>query len=196
VGTGSRSAPRARQPISGDRFECSAARRLGTIHFPYGQKIETTERVAQRLSWSAGSKADLRCPSLMQRDVRRPVAALDLLAGATWTGIVTPRIRCLVELSRRLLMIVAQEPSQPLAALHRLRATIVCIPSKQQDVAFALMVPLRNRRPSMPSLTTTLGGTIAAVCSRCRSLRDLRIRHGQAGPATCRSDSGRSPTDD
>src|SRR5437762_3329218 len=28
---------------------------------------------------------------------------------------------------------------------------------------------LANRRPSMPSLTTTLGGTIAAVCSRCRS---------------------------
>jgi len=32
----------------------------------------------------------------------------------------------------------------------------------------------------MPSLITTLGGTIAAVCSRCRSQRNLRIRHGQA----------------
>jgi len=31
----------------------------------------------------------------------------------------------------------------------------------------------------MPSLITTLGGTIAAVCSRCRSQRNLRIRHGQ-----------------
>jgi putative transposase len=30
--------------------------------------------------------------------------------------------------------------------------------------------------PPMPSLTTTLGGTIAAVCSRCRSQRNFRIR--------------------
>jgi len=30
---------------------------------------------------------------------------------------------------------------------------------------------LANRRPPMPSLTTTRGGTIAAVCSRCRSQR-------------------------
>jgi hypothetical protein len=29
-------------------------------------------------------------------------------------------------------------------------------------------------------LITTLGGTIAAVCSRCQSQRNLRIRHGQA----------------
>jgi hypothetical protein len=36
----------------------------------------------------------------------------------------------------------------------------------------------------MPSLTTTLGGTIAAVCSRCRSRRNLRIRHGQVATAT------------
>jgi hypothetical protein len=34
----------------------------------------------------------------------------------------------------------------------------------------------------MPSLTTTLGGTIAAVCSRCQSRRNLRIRHGHATP--------------
>jgi hypothetical protein len=39
---------------------------------------------------------------------------------------------------------------------------------------------LANRRPPMPSLITTLGGTIAAVCSRCQSQRNLRIRHGQA----------------
>ena len=38
---------------------------------------------------------------------------------------------------------------------------------------------LANRRPPLPSLLTTLGGTIAAVCSRCRSRRNLRIRHGQ-----------------
>jgi hypothetical protein len=38
---------------------------------------------------------------------------------------------------------------------------------------------LANRRPPMPSLTTMLGGTVAAVYSRCRSQRDLRIRHGQ-----------------
>jgi hypothetical protein len=38
---------------------------------------------------------------------------------------------------------------------------------------------LANCRPPMPSFTTTLGGTTAAVCSRCRSQRNLRIRHGQ-----------------
>src|SRR5262245_13481281 len=38
---------------------------------------------------------------------------------------------------------------------------------------------LANRRPPTPSLTTTRGGTIAAVYSRCQSQRDLRIRHGQ-----------------
>ena len=38
---------------------------------------------------------------------------------------------------------------------------------------------LANRRPPMPSLTTTRGGTIAAVCSRCQSRRNLRIRQGQ-----------------
>ena len=40
----------------------------------------------------------------------------------------------------------------------------------------------------MPSLTTTLGGTIAAVCSRCRSRRNLRIRHGQGLARTRRCD--------
>jgi hypothetical protein len=39
---------------------------------------------------------------------------------------------------------------------------------------------LANRRPPMPSLPTTLGDTIAADCFRCRSRRDLRIRHGHA----------------
>src|SRR5215468_1088969 len=33
--------------------------------------------------------------------------------------------------------------------------------------------------PVRPSLPTTHGGTIAAVCSRCRSRRNLRIRHRQ-----------------
>jgi transposase InsO family protein len=38
---------------------------------------------------------------------------------------------------------------------------------------------LANRRPPPPSLTATPGGAIAAVCSRCRLRRNLRIRHGQ-----------------
>jgi putative transposase len=37
---------------------------------------------------------------------------------------------------------------------------------------------LANRCPPTPSLTTTLGGTIAAVYSRCRLQLKLRIRHG------------------
>src|SRR5262245_3556727 len=39
---------------------------------------------------------------------------------------------------------------------------------------------LANRRPPLPSFTATHGGTIAAVCSRCRSQHNLRIRHGHA----------------
>jgi len=38
---------------------------------------------------------------------------------------------------------------------------------------------LANRRPPMPSSTTTRCGTIAAVYSRCQSQRDLRMRLGQ-----------------
>src|SRR5262245_63422216 len=38
---------------------------------------------------------------------------------------------------------------------------------------------LASRHPHMPSLTATLGGPIAVVCSRCRSRRNLRIRHGR-----------------
>src|SRR5262249_33783176 len=38
---------------------------------------------------------------------------------------------------------------------------------------------LANRRPPLPPLPATLGGIIAAVFSRCRSRRNLRIRHGQ-----------------
>jgi len=32
-----------------------------------------------------------------------------------------------------------------------------------------------NRRPPMPSLIITLGGTIAAVCSRCQSQRNYEF---------------------
>ena len=46
----------------------------------------------------AGSKADFGCPSLMKRDVRRPVAALEFLAGAAWTWIVAARSRRCVSL--------------------------------------------------------------------------------------------------
>ena len=34
---------------------------------------------------------------------------------------------------------------------------------------------LANRRPAMPSLITTLGGIIAAVCSRCQSQRNYEF---------------------
>ena len=34
---------------------------------------------------------------------------------------------------------------------------------------------LANRRPTMPSLITTLGGIIAAVCSRCQSQRNYEF---------------------
>ena len=44
--------------------------------------------------------------------------------------------------SRRLSMIVAQEPTQSLAAAHRPLAAAVRVPRKQQDVALPLMIPL------------------------------------------------------
>ena len=34
---------------------------------------------------------------------------------------------------------------------------------------------LANQRPPMPSLITTLGGLIAAVCSRCQSRRNYEF---------------------
>jgi len=44
--------------------------------------------------------------------------------------------------SRRLTMIVAQEPTQSLATMHRPLAAAVRVPRKQQDVALPLVVPL------------------------------------------------------
>ena len=37
-------------------------------------------------------------------------------------------------------MVIAQEPAQPLAALHGLRVTNVRIQGKQQDITFPLMI--------------------------------------------------------
>ena len=44
--------------------------------------------------------------------------------------------------SRRLTMIVAQEPTQSLATMHRPLAAAVRVPRKQQDVALPLVIPL------------------------------------------------------
>jgi hypothetical protein len=44
--------------------------------------------------------------------------------------------------SRGLLMVITQEPTQVLAALNRSRATNVCIPREQQNIALSLMIPL------------------------------------------------------
>src|SRR6266536_4825022 len=40
---------------------------------------------------------------------------------------------------------------------------------------------LANRYPPMPSLTTTLGGTIAAVCFRCQSQRNYEFAMDRRG---------------
>ena len=50
------------------------------------------------------------CRGLMQRDVGRPVAALELLAGATWAWVVSAGIRRLVELSQSVSRGPAGEP--------------------------------------------------------------------------------------
>src|ERR1700730_7739747 len=44
--------------------------------------------------------------------------------------------------SGRLLMVIAQEPTQSLATLHRPLAVDVCIAREQQDVVLALMIAL------------------------------------------------------
>jgi hypothetical protein len=61
--------------------------------------------------------------------------------------------------SRGLLMVITQEPIKSLAALHRLLATNVRIPRKQQDIALPLMIPF-----SMEMLDTF------AQCSPQRAL--------------------------
>src|SRR5271166_6151559 len=44
--------------------------------------------------------------------------------------------------SRRFAVVITQEPTQSLAALHRPLATNVRIPREQQDIALPLMIPL------------------------------------------------------
>src|ERR1035437_4184219 len=44
--------------------------------------------------------------------------------------------------SRSLLMVITQEPTQPLATLHRLLTTRSRAPTEQQDVGLPLMIPL------------------------------------------------------
>ena len=39
-------------------------------------------------------------------------------------------------------MVIAQKPTEPLAALHSLLAPDVRFPREQQDIALALMIPL------------------------------------------------------
>ena len=46
---------------------------------------------------------------------------------------------------------------------------------------------LANRRPPMPSLITTLGGIIAAVCSRCQSQRNYEFAMDRLVTTTGRS---------
>src|SRR5665213_375748 len=44
--------------------------------------------------------------------------------------------------SRRLLMVIVQDPTQPLTTLHGLRASRFRGPTEQQDVGLPLMIPL------------------------------------------------------
>jgi hypothetical protein len=73
---------------------------------------------------------------------------------------LTAIVRDLPANSRSLLMVIAQEPTQPLATLHRLLTTRFRNPTEQQDVGLPLMIPLgmamRNifaQRPPQGALT-------------------------------------------
>src|SRR5262245_50744880 len=70
-----------------------------TASNPWGQKIEPAARRPLAACWDGLANEFGR---LMQSDVRRPVAALKLLAGAARTWIVAARIRRLVELPESL----------------------------------------------------------------------------------------------
>jgi hypothetical protein len=91
---------------------------LNGVRISHGQKIETAERMeavaslAKCLSLRRGSRADFGRPSLMQRDVRRPVAALELLARAARAWIVAARSRHLVELPQFFLS-TSSAPGKP-----------------------------------------------------------------------------------
>src|SRR5262245_34046746 len=102
---------------------------------PYGQKIVTaedlyfTERssLPERRVGARGSKA-------ASATSRRPNCS----AQNRSSGIEQLGVR-----SRRLLMVIAQEPTQSLPALNRLRlAADIRITREQQDVTLALMIPL------------------------------------------------------
>ena len=51
-------------------------------------------------------------------------------------------------------MIVAQEPAQSLAALHRPLALTICHQRKQQDVALPLVIPLGVEMVNISSVPT------------------------------------------
>jgi hypothetical protein len=65
---------------------------------PWFKKIETTQnggrcKLAEARSWDGDSRVNFGCHSLMQRDVRRSVAALELLSGAARHGSLPPGAR-------------------------------------------------------------------------------------------------------
>jgi hypothetical protein len=68
--------------------------------------------------------------------------------------------------------------------LEEFRTITTTIAFTSRSMAILRENDLASRRPPTPSLTATRGGTIAAVCFRCRSRRNLRIRHAQARGAT------------
>src|SRR5262245_10850948 len=104
---------------------------------PYGQKIRTAEEpVLHRAiglvgaqSW--GDVVATRLPRLPRSPNR----------SAQNHKIRVPGLNLGVRL-RRLLMVIAQEPTQSLAALHGPLAADVCIAREQQDVVLPLVIAL------------------------------------------------------
>src|SRR5665811_2457844 len=76
------------------------------------------------------------------------------------TGHCQMLIRDSSSCSRRLLMVIVQDPTQPLTTLYRLLVTRLRDPTEQQDVGLPLMIPfgmvMRNifvQRPPQGALT-------------------------------------------
>src|SRR5262249_30852261 len=105
-------------------------------HIPYGQKIGTAEEPVfhRAIALAGGAELGRWEASWLPRLRRLPRSPNRSAHG--------PGLN-LGRRSRRLLMVIAQEPTQSLPALNRLRlAAGMRITREQQDVTLALVIPL------------------------------------------------------
>ena len=104
-------------------------------------------------------------------------------------------------------MVIAQEPAQPLAALHRFLTMRLRDPTEQQDVRLPLMIPLsmvmRNifaQRPPQRTFTKENELVVRSLCNVARgwvgscviTIKKLRELAGKSRPMAVRLRPGRA----